>query len=58
MREELCDWMRKWVRPFSEAKSAGAKFKTFRKKHKNHPVEVVGAKLRELMSCVNSKETD
>jgi ketol-acid reductoisomerase len=44
-----------WI---NEAKSGGAKFKALREKDKNHPVEVVGRKLRKLMSWINSKEVD
>jgi ketol-acid reductoisomerase len=29
-----------------------------KEKAKNHPVEVVGAKLRKLMSWINSKEVE
>ncbi len=29
-----------------------------KEKDKNHPVEVVGRKLRKLMSWINSKEVD
>ena len=46
---------KEWI---DEAKSGGAKFKAYREKDKNHPVEVVGKKLRKLMSWINSKEVD
>jgi ketol-acid reductoisomerase len=46
---------KEWI---EEAKSGGAKFKAFREKDKNHPVEVVGKKLRKLMSWINAKEVD
>ncbi|MCC7473840.1 MAG: ketol-acid reductoisomerase [Pirellulales bacterium] len=44
-----------WI---NEAKSGGAKFKALREKDRNHPIEVVGRKLRKLMSWINAKEVD
>jgi ketol-acid reductoisomerase len=46
---------KEWI---AEAKSGGKNFKAFREKDKNHGVEVVGRKLRKLMSWINSKEVD
>ena len=46
---------KEWI---GEAKSGGAKFKAMKEKDKTHPVEVTGAKLRKLMSWINSKEVD
>jgi ketol-acid reductoisomerase len=46
---------KEWI---NEAKTGGKNFKAFREKDKNHPVEVVGRKLRKLMSWINSKEVD
>ena len=42
----------------ADAKSGGKNFKAMKEKDKNHPVEVVGRKLRKLMSWINSKEVD
>jgi len=46
---------KEWI---NEAKTGGKNFKANREKDKNHPVEVVGRKLRKLMSWINSKEVD
>jgi ketol-acid reductoisomerase len=46
---------KEWI---GEAKSGGKNFKAFKEKDKNHPVEVVGRKLRKLMSWINAKEVD
>jgi ketol-acid reductoisomerase len=46
---------KEWI---NEAKTGGKNFKALREKDKNHPVEVVGRKLRKLMSWINSKEVD
>jgi ketol-acid reductoisomerase len=46
---------KEWI---AEAKSGGKNFKAYREKDKNHGVEVVGRKLRKLMSWINSKEVD
>jgi ketol-acid reductoisomerase len=46
---------KEWI---AEAKSGGKNFKAMKEKDKNHPVEVTGAKLRKLMSWINSKEVD
>jgi ketol-acid reductoisomerase len=46
---------KEWI---AEAKSGGKNFKAMKEKDKNHPVEVVGRKLRKLMSWINSKEVD
>src|SRR6185295_3434418 len=46
---------KEWI---EEAKSGGKNFKAMKEKDKTHPVEVVGAKLRKLMSWINSKEVD
>jgi len=46
---------KEWI---EEAKSGGKNFKAMKEKDKNHPVEVVGAKLRKLMSWINAKEVD
>src|SRR5215475_1945798 len=43
---------KEWI---NEAKSGGKNFKAMKEKDKNHPVEVVGRKLRKLMSWINSK---
>jgi ketol-acid reductoisomerase len=46
---------KEWI---NEAKSGGRNFKALREKDKNHPVEVVGRKLRKLMSWIKAKEVD
>src|SRR6185295_16001235 len=46
---------KEWI---EEAKSGGKNFKAMKEKDKNHPVEVVGKKLRKLMSWINAKEVD
>ncbi len=46
---------KEWI---AEAKSGGKNFKAMKEKDKNHPVEVVGRKLRKLMSWINAKEVD
>ena len=46
---------KEWI---AEAKSGGAKFKAMKEKDKNHGVEVIGRKLRKLMSWINAKEVD
>ena len=46
---------KQWI---AEAKSGGKNFKAMKEKDKTHPVEVTGAKLRKLMSWINSKEVD
>ena len=46
---------KEWI---DEAKSGGKNFKAMKEKDKNHPVEVVGRKLRKLMSWINAKEVD
>ena len=46
---------KEWI---EEAKSGGKNFKAMKEKDKNHPVEVIGAKFRKLMSWINSKEVD
>jgi ketol-acid reductoisomerase len=46
---------KEWI---AEAKSGGKNFKAMRERDTNHPVEVVGRKLRKLMSWINSKEVD
>ena len=46
---------KEWI---DEAKSGAKKFKAMKEQDKNHPVEVVGKKLRKLMSWINAKEVD
>jgi ketol-acid reductoisomerase len=46
---------KEWI---DEAKSGGKNFKTMKEKDKQHGVEVVGRKLRKLMSWINAKEVD
>jgi ketol-acid reductoisomerase len=46
---------REWI---NEAKSGGKNFKRLREQDKNHPVEIVGRKLRRLMSWINAKEVE
>jgi ketol-acid reductoisomerase len=46
---------KEWI---GEAKSGGKNFKAYRERDKNHPVEVVGRKLRKLMTWINAKEVD
>jgi ketol-acid reductoisomerase len=46
---------KEWI---NEAKTGGKNFKAMKEKDKNHPVEVVGKKLRKLMSWINAKEVD
>jgi ketol-acid reductoisomerase len=46
---------KEWI---NEAKSGGKNFRAMKEKDKNHPVEVVGKKLRKLMSWINAKEVD
>jgi ketol-acid reductoisomerase len=46
---------KEWI---NEAKSGGKNFKAMKEKDKNHPVEIVGKKLRKLMSWINAKEVD
>jgi ketol-acid reductoisomerase len=46
---------KEWI---NEAKSGGKNFKAMKEKDKSHPVEVVGRKLRKLMSWINAKEVD
>jgi ketol-acid reductoisomerase len=46
---------KEWI---NEAKTGGKNFKALREKDKNHPVEVVGKRLRKLMSWINAKEVD
>jgi ketol-acid reductoisomerase len=46
---------KEWI---NEAKSGGKNFKAMKEKDKNHPVEVVGKRLRKLMSWINAKEVD
>lgn len=49
------EFAREWI---NEAKTGGKNFKAMKEKDKTHPVEVVGRKLRKLMSWINSKEVD
>ena len=46
---------KEWI---AKAKSGRKNFNAMKEKDKNHPVEVVGKKLRKLMSWINSKEID
>jgi ketol-acid reductoisomerase len=46
---------KEWI---SEAKSGSKNFKAMRETDKNHSVEVVGRRLRKLMSWINAKEVD
>ena len=46
---------KEWI---DEAKSGSKNFKAMKEKDKQHRVEVVGRKLRKLMSWINSKEVD
>jgi ketol-acid reductoisomerase len=46
---------KEWI---NEAKTGGKNFKAMKEKDKTHPVEVVGRKLRKLMSWINAKEVD
>jgi ketol-acid reductoisomerase len=46
---------REWI---SEARSGGKNFKAMKERDKNHEVEIVGRRLRKLMSWINSKEVD
>jgi ketol-acid reductoisomerase len=46
---------REWI---NEAKSGGKNFKAMKQRDKNHEVEVVGRRLRKLMTWINSKEVD
>lgn len=46
---------KEWI---DEAKSGGANFKRMREQDKNHEVEVVGRRLRKLMSWIDAKEVD
>ena len=46
---------KEWI---GEAKSGGKNFKAMKEKDKNHGVEVVGRKLRKLMSWIKAKEVD
>jgi ketol-acid reductoisomerase len=46
---------KEWI---GEARSGGKNFKALRDKDKYHGVEVVGRKLRKLMSWINAKEVD
>jgi len=46
---------KEWI---DEAKSGGKNFKAMRERDKNHGVEVVGRRLRKLMSWIDSKEVD
>ena len=46
---------REWI---NEAKSGGKNFKAMKQRDKNHEVEVVGRRLRKLMSWINAKEVD
>jgi len=44
-----------WI---NEAKSGGKNFKAMKERDRNHEVEVVGRKLRKLMSWINAKEVE
>ncbi|MCI0335819.1 MAG: ketol-acid reductoisomerase [Planctomycetes bacterium] len=46
---------KEWI---NEAKTGGKNFKAMKEKDKSHPVEVIGRKLRKLMSWINAKEVD
>jgi len=46
---------KEWI---GENKAGAAKFKAMREKDRNHPVEQVGRRLRQLMSWINAKEVD
>jgi ketol-acid reductoisomerase len=46
---------KEWI---AEAKSGRKNFNAMKEKDKNHPVEIVGKKLRKLMSWINAKEVD
>ncbi len=52
MKKTLADiqsgeFAREWI---AENKSGGAKFNALREKEKQHPIEIVGAQLRSMMS--------
>jgi ketol-acid reductoisomerase len=49
------EFAKEWI---NEAKSGSKNFKAMKERDKTHPVEVVGKKLRKLMSWINSKEVD
>jgi ketol-acid reductoisomerase len=44
---------REWI---NEAKSGGKNFKAMKQRDRNHEVEIVGRRLRKLMTWINSKE--
>jgi len=48
------EFAREWI---AECESGGAKFQELRANSKNHPVEVVGRKLRSMMSWLRKEES-
>jgi ketol-acid reductoisomerase len=46
---------REWI---LENKAGAPAFKAARRRERNHPIEVVGRKLRKMMSWINAKEVD